>query len=311
MPPAGVAPAAVRKQIESGVVDPVYLILGDDEQAMRELATSFEEVIEAGLRTFNFDRFHGGEVSLGEVLATARTLPMLASRRVVVLFRAEQVLVPKRESKGAVRDAEALAAFAADPPSHVTLVLVSAALEERSRWAKAFLKASTVVRCGQVRTVADARRWLRGQLKTTGRRVSADAVMSLVQRAGPDAMRLRKELERVLLYVPESSEVSVADVDAVAGSPAAHDDWAVANAIASRAPDRALRELGVMLDNGADPVQILGQLAWVARAKIPAVRTRSAINAVFRTDRAIKQSSGTPRILLERLVVELCGPVRG
>ena len=124
-------------------------------------------------------------------------------------------------------------------------------------------------------------------------------------------MRLRKELERVLLYVPESSEVSVADVDAVAGAPAAHDDWAVANAIASRAPDRALRELGVMLDNGADPVQILGQLAWVARAKIPTVRTRSAINAVFRTDRAIKLSSGTPRILLERLVVELCGPARG
>ena len=66
-----------------------------------------------------------------------------------------------------------------------------------------------------------------------------------------------------------------------------------------------------MLDNGADPFQILGQLAWVARAKIPAPRIGSAISAVFRTDRALKQSAGIPRILLERLVVELCGPVRG
>jgi DNA polymerase III delta subunit len=35
---------------------------------------------------------------------------------------------------------------------------------------------------------------------------------------------------------------------------------------------------------------------------------KQAIDAVFRTDEAIKSSGGDPKMLLERLVVELCAP---
>ena len=62
-----------------------------------------------------------------------------------------------------------------------------------------------------------------------------------------------------------------------------------------------------MMDGGAVPYMILGQLAWFVRAKIPAPRVSAAVEAVFRTDLAIKTSAGDPRVLLERLVVELCG----
>jgi hypothetical protein len=62
-----------------------------------------------------------------------------------------------------------------------------------------------------------------------------------------------------------------------------------------------------MMDNGAVPYMILGQLAWFVRTKVPAPRVTSAVEAVFRTDLAIKTSAGDPRALLERLVVELCG----
>jgi hypothetical protein len=52
---------------------------------------------------------------------------------------------------------------------------------------------------------------------------------------------------------------------------------------------------------------ILGQLAWFVRTKVPAPKAGAAVEAVFRTDLAIKTSAGDPRTLLERLVVELCG----
>jgi DNA polymerase III delta subunit len=63
------------------------------------------------------------------------------------------------------------------------------------------------------------------------------------------------------------------------------------------------------LDAGAVPVMVMGQLRAAAE-KLPAVRIRPAIDAVFRTDAALKSSGGDPRILLERLVVELCEPPR-
>jgi DNA polymerase III delta subunit len=41
---------------------------------------------------------------------------------------------------------------------------------------------------------------------------------------------------------------------------------------------------------------------------MPPARLRAAIEAVFRTDLALKSSGGDPKVLLERLVVELCEP---
>ena len=53
-----------------------------------------------------------------------------------------------------------------------------------------------------------------------------------------------------------------------------------------------------------------GSTCWVAE-KAPASRVKDAVEAVFRTDLALKSSGGDPRILLERLVVELTGMAGG
>ena len=57
------------------------------------------------------------------------------------------------------------------------------------------------------------------------------------------------------------------------------------------------------------PYQILGQLAWFVRDRMADTRRiPAAVEALFRTDLDLKSSGGDPRVLLERLVVELCGP---
>ena len=85
------------------------------------------------------------------------------------------------------------------------------------------------------------------------------------------------------------------------------------NAIEAGQGAEALRQLALILDAGAAPEQVLGQLAWVVRAKFPQIapnQLAAGIDAVFRTDLELKRanrSSDQPRMLLERLVVELCG----
>jgi hypothetical protein len=51
---------------------------------------------------------------------------------------------------------------------------------------------------------------------------------------------------------------------------------------------------------------ILGQLAWFVREKLDPRRVPAAVESLFRTDLDLKGSGGDPRVLLERLVVELC-----
>jgi hypothetical protein len=43
------------------------------------------------------------------------------------------------------------------------------------------------------------------------------------------------------------------------------------------------------------------------RGRIPVHRVPAAVDALFRTDVAMKSSGGDTRVLLERLVAELCG----
>jgi hypothetical protein len=80
----------------------------------------------------------------------------------------------------------------------------------------------------------------------------------------------------------------------------------VTNAVERGAGAEALRELAAQLDGGASPYMLLGQLAWCVRTKLDRRRVPAAVDAVFRADLALKSSGGDPRVLLERLVVELC-----
>lgn len=302
-------PGALRGRIASGALDPVYLLIGDDERQKAELAGALAETLDEDLRAFNLDRFQGGDAGLDKVLAAARIVPLLAPRRIVVAARAERMLQPARESEAARRDLEAFEAYLAAPSPETTLVLSAAGLDERRRIVKRLRALATVVRCGVPDDPAGVRGWIRERLDEAGRRADDAAVRLLGELAGGDPLRLRNALDRLPLFVDAGAAITAADVREMLGPYAscAADDWAVARAIEQGAADRALRELGRALDAGAVPHMVLGQLAWVARAKLAAARVEPAIEAVFRTDRALKQSGGEPRILLERLVVDLCG----
>jgi DNA polymerase-3 subunit delta len=304
---SSLTPSALKKQIASGNLAPLYLIVGDDEAEKAELAAEFGEAIDEGLRAFNIDRFYGGEATLGTVLEAARTLPMMASRRVVIVLRAERMIVPKRETDSVLRELEAFERYLEQPYSHATVVFVTAGLDERRRTTKLLLGRAVLVRCGELEDLVDAERWIRVKTSAAGVQMDAAAVRLLAGLTGPNIGRLRGDLERLLLFAAGQPRVTSADVREVVGPASAHDDWGVTRAIERGEVASALRELGLALEAGAVPHMVLGQLGWVVRNRIPPAQAAAAAEALFRTDQDLKSSAGEPRVLLERLVVELCG----
>ena len=305
MPP--LTAAALRKQIASGHTDPLYALIGADEVEKSAVAAQFIEMVDEGLRAFNVDRLYGGDAKVDEMIDSANTLPMMVPRRVVVILEAEKLLIPKRESKAAEEEQERLEAFLADPSPHATVVFVCGALDMRRRIVKQLLKEAQVVDCGTIEDQADAERWLAA--RATRERVTFEpgAARALIERAGLDVTRLRAGFDRVVLYAMGQPAISGEDVrESVPAGPEAQADFGIAKAIWRNDARGALKELGLALESGAVPVMLMGQLRAAAE-KLPGPRLRNAIDAVFRTDLALKSSGGEPRILLERLVVELCG----
>jgi DNA polymerase III delta subunit len=111
------------------------------------------------------------------------------------------------------------------------------------------------------------------------------------------------------MFASGSAKITLEDARQVVSAETAQDDWAVTNAIQRRNTTEALRHLGLALEGGGVSYQILGQLAWFVREKMADAdprRVPAAIEALFRTDLELKSSGGDARVLLERLVVELC-----
>lgn len=304
MPP--LTTAILRTQLAAGETDPLYMLVGADDLEKASVAAEFAEMVEEDLRAFNVERVYGGETKVDEIIDIARMLPMMAPRRVVIVAEAEKLLIPKRESKAAEEEQTRLEEFIESPPQHATIVFVCGPLDLRRRVVKLLVKTAHVVDCGTIETEADAQRWVKTRAAREKVNLEAAAVAELVARAGLDVARLRAGFDRLTLYAMGQPAITAADVrQAVAAGPEAQADWGVANAIQRNDVREALHELGLAFDSGDVAVKILGQIR-IAAEKLPARRLGPAMDALFRTDIALKSSGGDPRILLERLVVEMC-----
>jgi DNA polymerase-3 subunit delta len=310
MPPLSLS--ALRAQIAAGTLAPIYLLVGDDELEKAAVADELVGAVDEDLQAFNVERLRGSESRPDELIAAANLLPMMVPRRLVVVLEAERLFAPKREGKAAEAEQERLERFLERAPQSATIVFVCGALDLRRRLVKWLFKEAPVVDCGSIESEADAERWVKARAAREKIPLEPDAVRALVTKAANDLVRLRAGLERVALYAMGQATITAADVrEAVPQGPESQENFGVANAIGQGDARKALHELGLALDAGMVEFMMLGQLRLAAE-RLPAPRLPAAMEALLRTDEAIKSSGGNSRALLERLVVELCGaPARG
>ena len=330
-------PQSVRAQIASGKVDLVYAIIGDDDHEKSALATAFGEMVDDDLRAFNVERVYATDptVTARSVADAANTLPMMAPRRVVVVLLAEKLFEPRKKRKGTETDAddddaaaslEALVEYFAQPSPTTALVFVFSRAEgsksaediplaRNLKVTKALLQASTLVVCTGLDGGLDPTLWVEAQVKAAGLAADRGAVARLVQIAGGDPTRLRADTQKVLLYAAAKGKVTPDDVAEVVGPPEQQvEEWALVNAVQRGDVRTALRELDAEFATGESGTafRVLGQLGAAvrnprSRTPFPPKKVPAAVEALFRTDLALKSSGGDPRVLIERLVVELCG----
>jgi DNA polymerase-3 subunit delta len=336
----------VRAALARGEAAPVHLLVGDDEVGKTPLIDALTALVEPGLQAFNVERVFANEGRLadavGAIVSAARTLPLLGDRRVVLAMRCEAFLKPKRKGgasdeededggraeadgeadAGASGGAAELERYLGRPTPETTLVLVAADMARNTRLAKALLKSAIVVEywglkedrevkgAGVARALHEGERFVQERAREAGLRIRSDAVQPLLEHAGTDIAVLRNDIERVITYCVGRGEITARDVAAVVSGAVQVDEWALTRAIENRDARQALRQLDLALEAGQSPWQVLGQLAWFVRARLgerAPERVRPAVDAVFRADLALKSSGGDPQVLLERLVVELCG----
>lgn len=326
-------PGEVRKQIQAGTAGPLYLIEGDDLESRNELAAEFGGLVDEGLHPFNVQSFYANEATtvagrdqlIGALLGAARTLPMMAPRRVLTVYEAERLLSPRKSKddepepaaapdagkkrKRTVTAVEELEEYLEAPEPSTTLVFVAEAMDANRRLVKLVRRTAVVVDCGTVESAAEAARWIKARLEKDRLAIEPPAIALLLETTDLSLGRIRAEVEKLALFAIGEPAITVRHVrEMMQPQLRPGTDFPMGTAIWNRNVKLALDEIAAQLDAGSQPVMILGQIRAAVRSqRSDDQRIKEGLDAVFATDLAIKGAAGgDPRHHLERLVIGLC-----
>jgi DNA polymerase III delta subunit len=325
---------ALRKRLADRTPGAVHLFVGDDVKLMTRMVEAVEATVDEADRPFAVERLYAGEAGGTPIAisAAASNRPMLGDRRVVIVLRAERLLKPKRagrsaesdeeddpaDDEAAALDASPLEEYLVDPAPFSTVVFVASGIDKTRRLTKRVIDKALVTAFdgnenddARADPRANLAQVLRGTLAREGRSLERTGEQVLLTRAGGDVSKLRDDIEKLILFAGSRAKLTEDDVMAVsADHQSVDDEWAVTNAIAAGDAAMALVEAGRRLERGDSAHALVGQLRWWVSNKLASAdagRVKAAIEALLRTDLALKSSGGDERVLVERLVVELTG----
>jgi len=174
--------------------------------------------------------------------------------------------------------------------------------------------------------IGQAARYLSEEAGRRGFTLEQDAAPELVEACAGDLARARVELEKLLLYAAGRSRVTSADIEALVPEESSFTLFEISDAIGDRDTPRALRLVGVMLQQNTPPLLVASLIAGQVRKLLkskegarewihPKVRDQArkfttaeltkALEKLFETDVALRSSPPDERVVLEGLVMDL------
>lgn len=323
----------LRKQLKSGEIAPVYLLFGA-EKYLRDLAAKAisEKVLHnSPLREFNESEFSLNDSDLPHALASAEQLPMVSARRVV---RVTEIGKVKEESE------DALAKYLARPAETSVVIFVADELDKRRRFAKNLLENSVAVEF-KILNDAELIVWAKSKLKELNAQIDEPALRQLIALVGNNVLRLTNEVEKLAIAALPSSIITFEMVENLVPNSRELSNFDLGDYLLAKNRSRALQTLHKILNDGAEPLMLLGLISYnfhrlflakelmkqgvdrteVARTmKLPYSKQQEFLENARRadserlawilqrlseTDLAIKTSKATPQMQIEMLVCEL------
>jgi DNA polymerase-3 subunit delta len=273
---------ALLEGARSGSFPPCVVLVGDESFLISRAVSALRRaVVGEGPRGFNEDLYEGRGTKAASVLSAARTLPMMASERLVLLRRVDQMTPTDQASFG-----EYLAA----PSDTTCLVMTAQKLDGRGKLAKAAKKSKAWVDVRPLKRGA-LRSFAQAEARARGHALLGPAVDALLDALGEDLAAIDDALERLSLFVGPGVAIDPDAVHACVTRVRADSIWLLVDAVGLKQRDKALEAASSLLADREPPLRILAMLARQLRM---VARMRQALAEGLRGAEAAKQAGAPP-----------------
>lgn len=330
----------LRKQLGKKEFAPVYTMFGA-ETFLRDAAAKYisDQIMkDAPLREFNESFFSLNDSEIRHALAVADQIPMIAEKRLVKVT--ELNISDKGQGRMKEADEETLARYVVKPAASCILILVVDELDKRKKLAKTLLENTVAVEFTALKD-SEIKAEAQKILKKLNASADDDALRHLIALVGNDLRTISNELNKLATAAMPDGRISFKLVEELSPNSRELSNFDLTDHLIAKNRRRALPILQKLLDDGAEPLMLLGLIAsnyrrlTIAKAMmkqglpnddvfraagVPPFKRQEFLETARRADLAhlsfalerlatadlgIKTSKATPRLQIEMLVLEL------
>jgi len=322
----------LTQALKKGQIEPIYFLFGPETYLRDEAARSIADQAMSGtlLHEFNDSTFNLTSDDARDAIAAAEQLPMMSQRRVVRI---------KNLAKLKEADEEVLLNYVNRPVDTSVVIFITEEIDKRKKLAKVLMAGAAFE--FQPLKLNELQAWIRFYLKDLTAEIEPQALQRILETVISDLHTLANELNKLAAAALPSGRITTELVDSLVGRSREHMNWELSDHIVSRNRRGALKTLKDLLDDGVEPLLLIGLIAGTYRRmalakallsqgaspatifsevrmppfkqrdylamlnRVDSERLARTIRRVAETDLAIKTSKATPRMQVEMLVCEL------
>lgn len=191
--------------IKAGNIKPIYFLMGDEPYYIDIVSDYIEKnVLSEEEKGFNQTVLYGRDVSIEDIVLTAKRYPMMAERQVVIV----------KEAQDLSRTIDKLESYADNPMPSTVLVICYKykTLDKRKKTTKVLAKNGVVYESKKLyeNQVGD---WIKRILASKKYTIEPKANAMLVEFLGTNLGKINNELQKLQIVLPAGSVITPKDIE--------------------------------------------------------------------------------------------------
>lgn len=195
----------IVNDIKSGNIKPIYFLMGEEPYYIDKLSDYIEEkVLSEEEKGFNQTVLYGRDVSIEDIISTAKRYPMMAERQVVIV----------KEAQDLIRTIDKLESYADNPMLTTVLVFCYKykTLDKRKKVTKLLAKNGVVYESKKLYE-NQVGEWIKRVLAGKKYSIEPKANAMLVEFLGTDLSKINNELEKLQIILPVGNIITPKDIE--------------------------------------------------------------------------------------------------
>ena len=240
----------IDNDIKMGQLKNVYLLYGTEDYLKRQYRDKLKHALVEPDDTMNFSAYEGKDINPKELIDLSETLPFFKEKRMILV-----------ENSGFFKNScDDLAEYMSQVPESTCFVFVEEEVDKRSKLFKAASRAGSVV---EFETPKEDMliRWILGRIQREGKKITQSVMQLFLSKTGSDMENIDKELEKLIFYTLDKTEISAADVEAICTGQTENKIFEMIDAISAKNQKKALDLYYDLLALKEAPMRILFLIA--------------------------------------------------